>query len=897
MPKYQKRWKGADGKWRYQYKDMVATPGKEHPGGAKLERVSTGDKTPSKELPGLHILGGRIANASSSGSIKPLSMFLAQYSDADRQKIADSVPNANYGDMVGWKSTVQRVVDDLKGKPQTDSATGKWSAGKKVTDPSQVSDGDVLHLNSTDVGEVLFKVNEVRDGNVFGHWADPDDPNKKRGPSSRDRIGLDEFDLTTEGDTYSIAKIKKSLPGITSLESYLQKAHTDTGGEVDPLIRKGDVTPAKAKQILKDGEANGKPLTEQQRKFFGAIAGGQEPRTEKSMSGLDGIEDYMEKAKYTKRTGTPGNYKYEYGDKKGRGGKKDDGASDAAAGSPETVSAGVKKFLSFAEKSGWGVYRHDEDDIRIRPKGSDRSFEIDVTFPSGKNPEHRIWRFSMSYAAGQGPDDRKLNVLNSVSAKFKENDIKGLLKHADQSIKQARQGGIKEDVNSPIARKWLEESTQALAALPAPQDGGADTEKSMSGIDAIEDYMEKAKYTKRTGTPGNYKYEYATDKKERGPKLSDEDVAHYKEQSTLTEEHAMSIADKLKDKKAGSKIEAQGKTWVKDTDGKWKTEGSKDGLTDAGMGRYQRALGARTDKKDPAVKPSGKNTMGGKLPKPQVHTVGNATVREYEDIGYTRTINGKTTALDILGNELEPYDVPLETAQQLLLDKKAKKSMLGIEAMEDYLSKSQPEVQEDPTEILESFSKALPTGQPKMGPGPEDGGPLAAKGKPAGEPNKSYPDGFSEPKVDGHPEDEEVLSADDRKAQDQMKEHKKPIETYKSAHPAYQRESVAYQNAVKISELTKSQDIVIDNPQPRMVVSPYQHTNTDAATEQLMKSEFYHGTSPRMSHPGAPISQSVLCKSCDTTHAAMLTDCPSCMTKSEGVTLRKPVQPEDIKIG
>lgn len=38
------------------------------------------------------------------------------------------------------------------------------------------------------------------------------------------------------------------------------------------------VTREKAKKILKDGEVKGKPLTEKQRKLFGAIAGGQKRR-------------------------------------------------------------------------------------------------------------------------------------------------------------------------------------------------------------------------------------------------------------------------------------------------------------------------------------------------------------------------------------------------------------------------------------------------------------------------------------------------------------------------------------------------------------------------------------------------------------------------------------------
>lgn len=38
------------------------------------------------------------------------------------------------------------------------------------------------------------------------------------------------------------------------------------------------LTSAKAKKILADGEVNGEPLSKKQRKFFGAIAGGEKPR-------------------------------------------------------------------------------------------------------------------------------------------------------------------------------------------------------------------------------------------------------------------------------------------------------------------------------------------------------------------------------------------------------------------------------------------------------------------------------------------------------------------------------------------------------------------------------------------------------------------------------------------
>ena len=39
-----------------------------------------------------------------------------------------------------------------------------------------------------------------------------------------------------------------------------------------------EMSPAKAKKILRDGEVHGKPLTDDQRGFFGAIAGKEEKK-------------------------------------------------------------------------------------------------------------------------------------------------------------------------------------------------------------------------------------------------------------------------------------------------------------------------------------------------------------------------------------------------------------------------------------------------------------------------------------------------------------------------------------------------------------------------------------------------------------------------------------------
>ena len=40
---------------------------------------------------------------------------------------------------------------------------------------------------------------------------------------------------------------------------------------------KGGLTPAKAQKMLDDGEANGKPLTDKQKRYFGAVANQDKP--------------------------------------------------------------------------------------------------------------------------------------------------------------------------------------------------------------------------------------------------------------------------------------------------------------------------------------------------------------------------------------------------------------------------------------------------------------------------------------------------------------------------------------------------------------------------------------------------------------------------------------------
>lgn len=61
-----------------------------------------------------------------------------------------------------------------------------------------------------------------------------------------------------------------------SVMNRAEKAFVKTFARKDAMPSEtANVSKEKAKQILKEGEAQGSPLTEKQRKMFGAIAGGK----------------------------------------------------------------------------------------------------------------------------------------------------------------------------------------------------------------------------------------------------------------------------------------------------------------------------------------------------------------------------------------------------------------------------------------------------------------------------------------------------------------------------------------------------------------------------------------------------------------------------------------------
>lgn len=199
-------------------------------------------------------------------------------------------------------------------------------------------------------------------------------------------------------------------------------------------------------------------------------------------------------------------------------------------------------------------------------------------------------------------------------------------------------------------------------------------------------------------------------------------------------------------------------------------------------------------------------------------------------------------------------------------------------------------------EYLEKADQGMPTGNPKqgMGQGEEQGGKLDGVGKTggSGDSDPGSPIGAPAPK-------KQKLSEDDAEDENQMKEHKKPIEqTAKSmAIPMNQRDMVAHENAVVVSKLRKGEDDVEAGtgiPAPAQAQSEnlekgrtwnqgadsrvFYSEQSDLECERLMKSdgEFYPMGSPKVTRDSLLIHQYVQCLQCKGLMAKSLAVCPHC---------------------
>ncbi len=383
------------------------------------------------------------------------------------------------------------------------------------------------------------------------------------------------------------------------------------------------------------------------------------------------------------------------------------------------------------------------------------------------------------------------------------------------------------------------------------------TNKSLDGIDAMGDFLEKAKYTKRTGSPGNYKYEYG----QEGAGESKAESAEVPLASALREAASAVIRINMKSIKEmdlsqrDNAVKLYGALWGRVSDTA-QTSAARD-WTDARLATVvKRAL---QDTYPEALKHFQEHKIDKKnwLTKAESISLTPEKARQMlheRSGGHGREITEQQRKFfGHIGGDLPAPG------------KKVKKSMSeGLDAMGEYLEKA-------------GYGGGLPTGstmslkKPKSSKqgGSADGGELAGVGETTSAIGyHPGPGQDSEGQITGSTgkyglEQGAQLSADDAKDEGQMQPHKKPIETYKSMTPAALRDSVAYETALEVARLRKGPADV--------------RVGADQAASELVKSDgFYTGQSPSENMAITPLISSQKCPGCSGRFSKSLTACPDC---------------------
>ena len=137
-------------------------------------------------------------------------------------------------------------------------------------------------------------------------WIDPDTkvpyvfPHNNVGTADKARKLVSKYKLDKPGSQYRYdplleAAVNKQFQNLAIATEFAKETNMSKEDLFSKFGKGGQLTPAKAKEILKDGTIRGKKLTPKQRKFFQALAHGWEPR-ELVDGGLIPINQFVESA-------------------------------------------------------------------------------------------------------------------------------------------------------------------------------------------------------------------------------------------------------------------------------------------------------------------------------------------------------------------------------------------------------------------------------------------------------------------------------------------------------------------------------------------------------------------------------------------------------------------------
>jgi hypothetical protein len=646
-----------------------------------------------------------------------------------------------------------------------------------------------------------------------------------------------------------------------------------------------DISPEKARKILHDGEVHGKPLTEQQRKFFGAI-GGHLPAPGKKMKkaeGLASLGDVLEKAKGGWERGPRGGRrrrtaggKWEY-QKEQKG--SDSSVTKDVGGGKITVREGVtgewsaefkthsgktlpvhvpgnhassKSALASATKwfnsQARGKFEAAESQVQVSSPGKQIAVNMQQWHSSMGDP---IYQASSTWVAGKEvPTDIAKKARDSLAALSREaaeekhgwtkedaKELKDMANAIDRTIRKNRDMKKAMDDGKPgesLQETDIKELKATYGDLQSRLKSKPDDKAMQGRLKAI-----KAELQRRGAMKGQKKEGMLMRKSEGLDALGDV---------------LQKSSDDLKKSLLG-----YGSSWVEKLYG---TPYEADALR---ICKDQIACGKKRDK----------IYADYRMPWHQAQAL--------DPVKKAQRQKEKQKRMEAVDKEQDSISRRKDDLESKYIDyriKQADERQSMTKSLEDDMSKSDMAPVADPDGMPKhNWGKLGHTKSAQIDGGSADGGSLDGTGKTSG-PNPEQPvKGFNK---DGKPTGMQgvkgqKLSEDDEEAEGQMKPHRKPLErsVKKSLHPADQREETAHEEAVHVSQLRKGQaDVKVGENHPFSMDSV--HGNTDKIAAGLVDPSFYNGRPPSLTHEDSLMRKSLLCKSCGDEHSAMLTACPSC---------------------
>ena len=224
-------------------------------------------------------------NYAKGGKIKNKGFFIAIDRGGDSLTLFQTGANVSWDDLTLQPLEASKIIQKSLGRDISDDQMVEIIKVKslKEIDPKKMSKKDFP--NNVYVVIASLPPNENYKYGIQ-QWVTLSDHNAGGFEWSEEAIESMYEEFKEEGDEPRFYALSLDIGG---KDSYVLQEGEEGDSE---YYKKGGLTPQKAKQILEDGEANGKPLTNKQKRYFGWIAGGSRGKYKKGGKTDWQIENY-----------------------------------------------------------------------------------------------------------------------------------------------------------------------------------------------------------------------------------------------------------------------------------------------------------------------------------------------------------------------------------------------------------------------------------------------------------------------------------------------------------------------------------------------------------------------------------------------------------------------------